>query len=104
VFPRLRKIINVHGCFWHLHTCRHARVAPAANAAYWQKKRLGNVKRDRRNLAKLRRSGWSVLVLWECQLRDDLKLRRRLTKFLESRRKEARRGGRIREIAIPRAR
>ena len=49
VLTKFRKIINVHGCFWHMHTCRHARLAPATNADYWQKKRLGNAARDRRS-------------------------------------------------------
>jgi len=82
VLPRLRKIINVHGCFWHMHTCRHARRAPVTNAAYWRKKRLGNAARDRRVLRCLRRNGWQVLTIWECQTRDLLGLSRRLMRFL----------------------
>jgi DNA mismatch endonuclease (patch repair protein) len=83
VLPRLRKIINVHGCFWHLHSCQRRRKPPVNNAAYWEAKRRGNARRDRRNLRKLVRQGWKVLVVWECQIRDSAKLSGRLKAFLE---------------------
>lgn len=82
VLPRLRKIINVHGCFWHRHTCRHGRREPVINAAYWRAKRMGNAVRDRRNLRKLRRAGWRVLVVWECQTRSIERLYERIGSFL----------------------
>ena len=82
VFPRLAKIINVHGCFWHLHTCSHGRRAPVKNAAYWNQRRRGNAKRDRFNLRKLRRDGREVLTIWECQTRDIAKLTVRIGSFL----------------------
>jgi DNA mismatch endonuclease, patch repair protein len=82
VLVRLRKIINVHGCFWHNHTCRHGRVAPVRNAAYWRRKRLGNAERDRRALRRLRRAGWRVLVIWECEMRVRGRLVERILKFL----------------------
>src|SRR5689334_13283034 len=47
VLPKLRKVINVHGCFWHLHTCAHARRMPVNNAEYWAEKRKRNAERDR---------------------------------------------------------
>lgn len=70
VLPRHRKIIFVHGCFWHLHHCRYGRVRPRTNAEFWQDKREGNVARDRRNRRQLRRDGWQVLTIWECWTRD----------------------------------
>lgn len=82
VLPRLRKVINVHGCFWHRHGCRHGRVAPVRNAGYWEAKRLRNAARDRRTLRQLRRAGWKVLMVWECQLRDPGKLAARVGRFL----------------------
>ena len=85
VLPRFHKIINVHGCFWHMHHCRHGSIAPVQRADYWTAKRRRNVERDRRNDAKLRRRGWSVLTVWECQLRDPEKLQRRIRRFLEKR-------------------
>jgi DNA mismatch endonuclease (patch repair protein) len=67
VFPRLGKVILVHGCFWHRHACEAGRSTPASRVEYWIAKFARNVARDRRNLRKLRRMGWSVLVVWECQ-------------------------------------
>jgi DNA mismatch endonuclease (patch repair protein) len=84
-FPRLRKVIDVRGCFWHLHACRHGRRDPVRNAAYWLGKRQGNAARDARNLRQLRRLGWAVLTVWECQTRDADKLARRIARFLGGR-------------------
>ena len=91
VFPALRKVIFVHGCFWHMHRCRHGRVEPRTNAAFWRKKREGNAVRDRANRRKLRRLGWRVLTIWECWTRPDRadELAARVGRFLgrqESRR------------------
>jgi DNA mismatch endonuclease (patch repair protein) len=83
VLSRHRKVIFVHGCFWHKHYCRYGRVRPATNKGFWEKKRQGNVDRDRRNVKALRRMGWNVLVAWECWTRDIPKLERRLRDFLE---------------------
>ena len=83
VLPRHLKVIFVHGCFWHKHRCRYGRVRPATNKEFWEKKRGGNVERDRRNLKALKRMGWNVLVVWECWTRDASKLERRLREFLE---------------------
>ncbi|MCA9059995.1 MAG: DNA mismatch endonuclease Vsr [Planctomycetaceae bacterium] len=83
VLPRHRKIIFVHGCFWHLHHCRFGRVIPKTNAEFWSNKRRGNVERDRRNRAALRKLGWSVLTVWECWTRDpERQLIPRLEQFL----------------------
>jgi DNA mismatch endonuclease (patch repair protein) len=82
VLPRHRKVIFVHGCFWHMHRCRYGRVRPATNAEFWEKKRRGNVDRDRRNIKALRAMGWRVLVAWECWTRDTPKLEHRLREFL----------------------
>ena len=82
VLPRHRAIIFVHGCFWHLHRCRAGRAAPRTNAAFWKAKREGNRDRDRRAVNALRRAGWRVLVLWECQIGDAESLDRLLVAFL----------------------
>jgi DNA mismatch endonuclease (patch repair protein) len=84
VLPRLRKAILVHGCFWHRHACEAGQSTPASRIDYWQAKFGRNVLRDRRNLRKLRRLGWSVLVVWECQTRMAKRepLRSRLARFL----------------------
>lgn len=82
VLAKHRAVIFVHGCFWHAHRCRAGRKAPKTNAAFWQAKRDGNRARDRRVVRALRRAGWRVLVLWECQLRDAARLERALRGFL----------------------
>jgi DNA mismatch endonuclease (patch repair protein) len=67
VFRRHRVVLFVHGCYWHMHACKRGRSAPVTNAAFWRAKRIGNRRRDRRTIASLRRAGWRVLVVWECQ-------------------------------------
>jgi DNA mismatch endonuclease (patch repair protein) len=86
VFPRLGKAIQVHGCFWHRHACEAGQSTPASRMEYWEAKFTRNVERDRHNLRKLRRLGWSVLVVWECQTRAAKReaLRARLLRFLEA--------------------
>jgi len=84
VLARHRKVIFVHGCFWHMHRCKYGRVIPKTNKKFWKTKRQGNVERDKRNLRKLRREGWKVLVIWECQIRNTEKLINKLKKFLLS--------------------
>jgi DNA mismatch endonuclease (patch repair protein) len=84
VLPSHRKVIFVHGCFWHLHRCRYGQVFPRKNAEFWSAKRMANVERDRRNVRQLRRLGWRVLVVWECWTRDiEGKLIPRLSRFLD---------------------
>jgi DNA mismatch endonuclease (patch repair protein) len=84
VLVRHRKIIDVHGCFFHMHSCKYGSVVPATNSKFWQKKRLSNVARDRRNARTLRREGWKVLIIWECETRNPLILAKKIEKFLAS--------------------
>ena len=77
-----RRIIFVHGCFWHKHRCRHGRISPMINSDYWSGKRERNAERDREHIKSLRKDGWEVLVIWECWTRDAESLRRRLEAFL----------------------
>lgn len=82
VFAGRRKVILVHGCFWHRHTCRRGRSLPTSHVAFWRRKLEGNRTRDSRTRRELRRLGWRVLVVWECQTRDLEKLTARLRRFL----------------------
>ncbi len=84
VLTKHHKIIFIHGCFWHMHKCRYGKVKPATNTEFWQTKRQGNVARDKRNLRKLRKNGWKVLIVWECRTRNIEKLTENLHKFLTS--------------------
>jgi len=81
-FPRLKKVIFVHGCFWHGHDCPRGRRLPQTNAEYWTEKLRKNQARDSRNQARLEELGWEVLVLWECELKDLETLRSKLEAFL----------------------
>ncbi len=84
VFPSRRKIVFMHGCFWHGHRCRAGQKRPASNTAYWDVKLAKNTTRDKCNRRRLRELGWRVLVIWECQMRDEARLGKRLVDFLES--------------------
>lgn len=84
VFKSRHKVIFVNGCFWHNHTCRAGRH-PKTRPEYWAARFKKNRERDARNLRKLRRMGWSVLTVWECQLLDLLRVKARVKKFLGAR-------------------
>jgi len=86
VFPLRKKVVLVHGCFWHKHDCRFGRVISATNRRYWKEKRANNVERDKRMRRELHRLGWEILVIWECQTRPDRRewLMERLMSFLSS--------------------
>ena len=89
-FPARKKVIFVHGCFWHQHDCPRG-SRPASNTQFWNKKLDGNVRRDRENLALLRQNGWSVLVLWECEMKEAGTLTDRIVEFLGPAGKRSRR-------------
>lgn len=69
VFPRRRVVIFVHGCFWHMHECKYFKW-PATNPQFWHEKLDGNVQRDRRVAVELQSRGWTVLTVWECELKE----------------------------------
>ena len=70
VMPARGAVVFVHGCYWHMHGCKRGRSTPGTNAAFWRSKREGNRKRDRKNVSALRRAGWRVLVIWQCELKS----------------------------------
>ncbi|MBC7768000.1 MAG: DNA mismatch endonuclease Vsr [Phycisphaerales bacterium] len=84
VFTSLGKVVFVHGCFWHGHDCKRGARQPKDNSDYWRAKIERNVARDNTSLAALSASGWSVLVIWECETRDASALSRKLELFLAS--------------------
>lgn len=79
-----KRAIFVHGCFWHGHDCARGARTPKANAAYWTAKIARNRARDEAHRLKLDALGWRTLTLWECELKDDAALLRRLQAFLAS--------------------
>ena len=82
VFASRRKVIFVHGCFWHGHDCKRGARVPNTHREYWQGKIAANVRRDADHVAQLEMLGWRCLVVWECELRDLPLLAERLTAFL----------------------
>ncbi|MEZ0606155.1 very short patch repair endonuclease [Paraburkholderia sp. IW21] len=86
VFPGRSKVIFIHGCFWHRHArCALARL-PKSRGDFWLPKLTANAERDARNVRALRRLGWSVLTIWECQLGDTANLANRIRRFLDAQR------------------
>lgn len=84
VFASRRKVIFVHGCYWHRHSgCRYAYL-PKSNVEFWQSKLAANVARDEIVTKALKELGWQVLVVWECETRDAEALRSRLADFLKN--------------------
>lgn len=83
VFVSRRKVIFVHGCFWHAHDCRIAHT-PKSNAAYWGPKLERNKARDVRNIEALGAAGWKPLVIWECEIRSGRTLQKRIRAFLSA--------------------
>ena len=83
VFRGRRRVLFVHGCFWHLHLgkCKRAGL-PKSRLEFWLPKLEANRRRDRSVEAKLRMRGWRVLVIWECQLNDIDRVRARIVRFM----------------------
>lgn len=94
--PHLKVVIFVHGCFWHRHSCRAGKSLPSTRRRFWSAKFADNIRRDRRTAARLRRLGWRVYTIWECQIRPAhrdktmRRLQRRLTAVLGTRRMNGR--------------
>ena len=84
VLPKYRTVVFVHGCFWHRHPgCRYT-TTPKTRADFWARKFEQNIERDERQQLQLREMGWSVMVIWECELRDLPSLTERLETSLET--------------------
>lgn len=81
VFPARRKVIFVHGCFWHAHNCKSGLV-PNTNRDFWLAKLEGNKSRDRKNLNALSEIGWKSLVIWQCELKNIEALSQKVENFL----------------------
>lgn len=81
-FPSRRKVVFVHGCFWHGHEgCRYAKL-PLSRVEFWRKKIEKNKQRDEKNFAEMKMLGWGVHVVWQCQLKSGEKVLEDLQRFL----------------------
>lgn len=84
IFSSRRKVIFVHGCFWHRHAeCALARL-PKSKLDFWLPKLSRNAARDVKNIAALQRMGWEVTIIWECELRDTAALLDKIRGFLDA--------------------
>ena len=82
VFPSRRKVVFVHGCFWHRHPKGPRASSPKTQREFWESKFCANVKRDRNARRELKRMDWAVLTVWACELKRPDRLTQRLTDFL----------------------
>ena len=74
VFPKYRKVIFVHGCFWHGHkNCKRATL-PVTNRTFWKKKISKNIVRDKQNYVQLKKVGWKYLIIWQCEIKKEKEL------------------------------
>lgn len=83
VMPKYHTVVFVHGCFWHRHgKCKRA-TTPSTNRDYWLPKFERTIARDKANQRRLRRMGWGVIVVWECELKKPERLAARLVRGLQ---------------------
>ena len=68
VFPGRKKVIFIHGCFWHRHNCRKGRSMPKTRKCFWESKLTNNRLRDIKNKRELNRLGWKIIIIWECEI------------------------------------
>ena len=83
VFPKYKIAIFVHGCFWHVHQCKYGLVKPKSNIEFWQNKRESTIRRDQANQLTLIRNNWRPLIIWECELKEEPKVRDRIVKYFK---------------------
>ena len=87
VFPKYKKVLFIHGCFWHGHRhCKRSKL-PSTHKTFWQNKIETNTKRDKQNYKKLKKLGWKYLVIWQCQIKKQ-KINYLKNKILEYLRKK----------------
>lgn len=82
VMPKYKIIIFVHGCFWHKHNCKRGDL-PQDNANFWSEKINKNVERDNSNISKLKSAGWNIIVIWQCEIKNNVLRESRLKRLLE---------------------
>jgi len=82
VFSRKKKIIFIHGCFWHGHSCARGARIPKSNTEYWTSKISRNRDRDAVVKKKLKANGWAQVVLWECETKNESAVLKKISRFL----------------------
>lgn len=83
VLPKYKTVLFIHGCFWHGHaSCKKSNL-PVTNAEFWKNKIDANIERDKSNIDKLRKEGWKVLIIWQCEIKNQILLTKRVNKIIE---------------------
>ncbi len=84
VLPKYKFVVFVHGCFWHAHNCKigSARKLPTSNSEYWSRKIRGNVVRFSRDRRRLRKMGWKIAVVWECEAMQEVRMIGKLSSLM----------------------
>lgn len=82
--PKYKKVIFVHGCFWHGHVGCSRSKRPATNRDFWREKLDKNIERDKVTVNALNQLGWEVLVVWSCEVKDTNKMKTKILSFLDS--------------------
>lgn len=80
--PKFKKVIFVHGCFWHGHKNCIRSKRPTTNREFWNEKLNKNIRRDKKNIEELNNRGWESLILWTCEIKDIKRLKQKLADFL----------------------
>jgi DNA mismatch endonuclease (patch repair protein) len=83
VFPKRKKVIFINGCFWHRHMCKKGRSMPETRKKFWQQKFKRTIERDKRNKNELKKLGWKILIIWECQIKKPAKITDKIISFLK---------------------
>ena len=83
ILPKYKKVIFVHGCFWHGHTDCSRSKRPTTNMDFWREKLDKNIERDKAAVRNLEQLGWGVLTVWACEVKESNKLKRKLLSFFE---------------------
>lgn len=84
ILPKYKKVIFVHGCFWHGHTDCSRSKRPTTNMEFWREKLDKNIERDKATVKDLKQLGWGVLTVWTCEVKETKKLKNKLLSFLEN--------------------
>jgi len=93
VLSRHKKVIFIHGCFWHGHKGCHKATRPVSNVEFWNRKLDGNMRRDAKVQRELKSLNWKSLTVWQCQTRDVAVLQKRLERFLTTEKEMAETNG-----------
>ena len=83
VLPKYKIVIFIHGCFWHGHDCKRG-TPPTTNVKFWKAKIGGNIERDKRDVSELENQGWKVIVIWQCEIRNETLRQEKLSGLLKT--------------------